>query len=537
MTMENTKETKPEKKPNANAQIARATGVVMFGFVLSNLVGLIRGRLIANVFGTEGLIDAYYLAERLPNILFMLVAGGALGSAFIPTFTGLLERGDRKGAWKLASAILNLVFILLFIISILAIIFADPIVNLITHSEFPVELLPLMVDLLRILLITTTIFGVSGLLMGIHNAYQSFVYPALAPTLYWLGLIFGVVVLAPTMGVYGLAWGTVLGAFLHLIIQIPALLKLPDFQYRLILGLKIPAVREVGRLMAPRILGVSVVQINSLVNVYMASGMVEGSIAAIVFAFQVMTMPQVVIAQAISIAALPTFSAQIARGKPEEMRASLASVLRSMLYLSLPATLGLVLLRQPIIAMLFKTGEFDARSVELTAWALLWYSVGLVSHSLVEILSRAFYAMHDTKTPVLIGTINMSLNIVFSLIFPGWFASIGWLALGGLALANTAATSLEAVALVIIMRKRLKGLEGRSAILGVGKSIFATLAMSGAIIWWLNQSGGYSVWVIGLVGICLGGLVYGAIMVVLKVPELQSLIRAISSKLKSMLNR
>ncbi len=523
-------DSKPKLK--ANQQIARATGVVMFGFVLSNIVGLIRTMLIANVFGTTGFIDAYYIAEKLPNLLFMIVAGGALGSAFIPTFTGFLERSDREGAWKLASSILNLIFIFLLVVSAFAFIFAEPIVSLMTQSEFPIEFIPVTVTLLRILLITTSVFGVSGILMGIHNAHQSFLFPALAPTLYWLGLIFGVIALSPRMGIYGLAWGTVLGAFFHLLIQVPALSKLPDFKYRLILGLKIPAVREVGKLMAPRILGVAVVQINNVVNGFMASGMIDGSVSSISYAFAIMTMPQVVIAQAISIAALPTFSAQIARGKPEEMRSSLASVLRSILFLSLPATIGLILLRMPVVSMLLLRGVFDERSVEMTAWALLWYTAGLVSHSLVEILSRAFYAMHDTKTPVLIGTINMSLNIVFSFLFPALFLKIGWLALGGLALANSLATSLEAVTLIFIMRRRLRGLEGKSLLMGSLKSIVSSFMMAAVILWWISYSRDYSVWVIGLIGIGLGGLVYGLMMFILKVPEIQSLINFAKIKLK-----
>jgi putative peptidoglycan lipid II flippase len=249
-------------------------------------------------------------------------------------------------------------------------------------------------------------------------------------------------------------------------------------------------------------------------------------------AFAVMTMPQVVIAQAISIAALPTFSAQIARGQPEEMRRSLASTIRGILFLSIPAMMGLILLRTPVVSMLFQRGEFDAYSVELTAWALLWYTAGLVGHSLVEIVSRAFYALHDTKTPVLVGTAAMSLNVVFSLTFPGIFEGYGWMPHGGLALANSLATALEMVALLWLMRRRLSGLEGRYVWGGSVKSVLATAAMSGMLWWWVGFTTGRSVWLVALGGIALGGAVYGGLMGVLRVEEVGELVGYVRGRLR-----
>jgi len=239
--------------------------------------------------------------------------------------------------------------------------------------------------LFLVTLLSPAIFGVSGLLMGLLNTHQHFLLPALAPTLHWVGHIIGVAALAPVMGIHGLAWGAVLGAVLHLAVQIPGLRYLEGWRYQLTLGLGLPSVREVARLMGPRMLGTAVIQLNFWINVVLASGMPEGSASAIDVAFAVMTMPQVVIAQAIAIAALPTFSAQAARGQRGEMRASLASTLRGVILLSLPAALGLILLREPVVAMLFERGAFNAHSTELVAWALLWYTAGLVSHSVVEI--------------------------------------------------------------------------------------------------------------------------------------------------------
>jgi len=291
-------------------------------------------------------------------------------------------------------------------------------------------------------------------------------------------------------------------------------------------------VREVGRLMVPRLLGVAVVQLNFVVNVIIATGLSEGSLSAIKYAWQVMTMPEVVIAQAIAIAALPTFSAQAARGEKGEMRTSLAATLRGVLFLSLPASLGLIILRQPLITLLFQRGSFDSHSTDLVAWALLWYAAGLIGHNLVEIFSRAFYALHDTKTPVFVGAVAMTLNVIFSFAFSSLFAKIGWMPHGGLALANSFATALEMTALIILMRRQLKGLDGANIWRGLIQAILGTLAMSAVLIIWLQFTSGNSVWIIAPVGIVAGGLVYAAMMFALRVPEVSMVLNAVRSRLR-----
>jgi putative peptidoglycan lipid II flippase len=510
----------------ANRQIARAAGVVMAGFVLSNLTGLLRQVLVSSRFGTSAEIDAFNAAARLPETLFMLVAGGALASAFIPTFTSLLEskktahteKANRDEAWLLASAILNLISLILLGLSALAFLFAPQIVAIVLAPSFPPEQQALTAQILRVLLLSPVIFGASGLLMAVLNTHQHFLLPALAPTLHWVGWIIGVIFLAPGHGVFGLAWGAVLGAGLHLVVQAPGLLKLRP-RYQLTLGLHLASVREVARLMGPRLLGVAVVQLNFWINVVLASGMPEGSLTALILAFAVMTMPQVVIAQAIAIAALPTFSAQVARGELPAMRTSLAATLRGVLLLSIPAMIGLILLREPVISILFERGEFGPDSTALTAWALLWYTSGLVAHSVVEIVSRAFYALHDTRTPVVIGGLTMGLNVLLSLAFAALFRQWGWFPHGGLALANTLATTLEMVALLILMRRRLNGLEGRRIAAAAFTGAAAAAVMGAAIVFWLNLELSNTWWV-ALGGIGLGGVLYGLALWVMRVDEI-----------------
>lgn len=514
----------------ANRQIARAAGTVMLAFALSNLIGLVRQILVSRAFGTGPELDAYNAASTFPDLIFSLVAGGALSSAFIPTFTGFLVKDDRSGAWRLASSVINLILLVLIALSIISAILAPQIVRYVLAPDFHPSEQALTAALLRVLLITPAIFGVSGLIMGILNAHQRFLLAALAPSMYWLGMIFGLVVLVPSMGIFGLAWGAALGAVLHLTVQIPDLARLPGRSFRATLGLDNPAVRQVGRLLAPRLLGVAVVQLNFLVNVIIASGLPVGSLSAIRLAWAVMTMPQVVIAQAIAIAALPTFSAQAARGGTADMRSSLAATLRGVLLLSLPASLGLILLRGPLVQLLFVRGAFNQHSADLVAWALLWYAAGLIGHNVVEILSRAFYALHDTKTPVLVGAVAMSLNVVFSFAFARLFVGVGWMPHGGLALANSLATALEMTALFLFMRRRLQGIDGMRLTRGFAQAAIATLGMS-AVIWRWSLAAGPA-WLIGLGGVALGGVTYGVAIWALRVPELGMLIAGMRRRLR-----
>jgi putative peptidoglycan lipid II flippase len=524
-----------ETPKTENAQIARAAGTVMVAFVFSNLVGLIRGIIITNAFGTSSDLDAFNAASRVTELLFNLVAGGALASAFIPTFTGFLIKGDREDAWRLASAVSNLVLLVLLIVSCLAYIFAPQLVEhglyllapgtIVTQQE-------LTVDLLRIMLPSVIIFGISGLVMGMLNSHQVFLIPAIAPAMYSIGMIAGTLYLAPRIGIRGLAWGVVLGAAGHLLIQLPRLFKLNGRRYLAILGLTNPAVREVLRLMGPRILGVAVVQINFIVNTIIALGLPEGSVSALVFAFGLMMMPQMAIAQSTAIAALPTFSIQASQGRLNELKTSLSATLRGIILLSMPAAIGLILLRQPLVVFLYQRGEFDENSTALVAWALAWYAAGLVGHSLLELLSRAFYALHDTRTPVSVGVIAMTLNIVLSFGMAELFKRVGWMPHGGLALANSLATALEVITLYVLLRKRLGGLNDRGFFLAFLQSGLGALGMSIIVVIWDHSMGESIVLLAVLGGVFLGAVVYGLILMLIKTPEVGQAIRAVKRRFR-----
>jgi len=530
----------------ASRQIARAAGTVMVAFLFTQLAGLVRGIIIYRAFGTSLELDSFNAANRVAEMLFNLMAGGALGSAFIPTFTGLLAQEHQARAWKLASAVANLLLAVLTLVAGLAALTAPVLVRhglFVLAPEMAIGQEALTISLLRILLPTVVIFGLSGLVMGILNAHQRFWLPAIAPAMYSLGQIGGVLLLPQEWGIQRLALGALAGSALHLLVQIPGLLRLGG-RYSATLGLRMAEVRQVLLLMGPRLVGVAVVQLNFIVNTIIALSLPEGSVSAITLAFTLMLMPQTAIAQSIAIAAMPTFSAQVALGKINELRGALAGTLRGILLLAIPATVGLILLRFPLIQFLYEDGvEFTAHSTELVAWALLWYAAGLVGHSLVEILARAFYALHDTRTPVLVGALAMALNVVFSLLFSAWFAQAGWMPHGGLALANSLATALEAAGLLVMMRRRLAlqansqaeqtpGEQAPSIWAGAVQAAAAALLMGLALWVWLALSAAWPSWLICLGGVAVGSLVYALAVLGMRVPETRSLLRAVLRQVK-----
>jgi len=270
-----------------------------------------------------------------------------------------------------------------------------------------------------------------------------------------------------------------------------------------------------------------VVQLNFWVNTWLASQMRAGSVAGLQYGFSLMLMAQAAIAQSVAIAAMPTFSAQFALGKLDDMRTSLATSLRGVLFFALPASVGLILLRGPIVRLLFQGKTVTIGLTDLIAWALLWYAAGLVGHAVMEVLTRAFYAQHDTRTPVTIGVIAMGLNVIFSFTLSAWFARMGWMPHGGLALANSTATALEAIALFVTMRSRLKGIDGIYLLRGVIFAAAGTLVMSGILLllnWFMRAAPAELLVLVGIPGGCIA---YTVTMAALRVPELRELAQAI----------
>ena len=501
-------------------QIAKAATLVMALFVVSRVLGLAREMVIGAAFGTSAEYDTYLVAVRIPDILFTLIAGGALGSAFIPTFTGYFARGDAEGGWRLASAVINLLLVALTVAAGLAWLSAPMLVAIVLAPGFAPDQQALTVSLMRMMLVAPLFFGVSGVVMGVLNARQHFLLPALAPSFLNLSLIGAAWLLSPRMGVQALALGYVAGAVLHLSVQLPGLVW-AGARYRPLLTLRDSGVQEVLRLMAPRVLGLAVMQLNFLVNTNLASTMGEGAVSAINYAWLLMLLPQGVFAQAVGTAAFPTLAAQVARGERAEMRGTLAATLRAVFFFSIPATMGLLALGRPLVGLIFERGAFEATSTEAVAWALAFFSLGLVGHAGLEIIARAFYALHDTFTPVWVGGLAMGLNIALSLTLPATFDLAGWPPYAGLALANSVATLLEMVVLLALMRRRVGGLEGRRMLTTIGKSGLAALAMGAVLLGWQAMLPDAGSLVLGGGGVMLGAAVYLGVALLLEVGELR----------------
>lgn len=515
--------------PTNTRQVARAASLVMALFVASRAMGLLREMVIARQFGTSADLDAYLAAFRLPDLFFALMAGGALGSAFIPVFADYLARDDQTGAWRLASAIINWVLLMLSMVGALAALSAPTLVATIIAPGFTPQQQALTVELMRWMLVSTVIFGVSGVVMGILNARQHFLLPALAPVIYNAAIIGGAWFLGPSIGVRGAVVGVVVGSAGHLLLQIPGLAQ-HGMRFVPTLAARDPGVREVGRLMAPRALGQAAVELNHLINVTLASLLPAGSYSALNYGRLLMLLPQGVIAQSVAIAAFPTFSTLVARGERDELRHVLVTTLRSVLYLTLPAAVGLIWLREPLVRALLERGAFNAQSTRATAWALLFYALGLVSHALVEIVTRAFYALHDTRTPVAVGIAAMLANIAMSLGLMSLFGEVGWMPHGGLALANSLATTAEMVVLLYLIGKQLGGLDERrlaGALWRMGLGCLAMLGGLGAMSGMLSST---SAWLVSGSSIAVGGGIYGLVTLLLGSEEPVALVGGIRSR-------
>jgi putative peptidoglycan lipid II flippase len=539
----------------SNRQIARAAAIVVGGFLASGVLGLVRTAVISVTFGAGTALDAFTGAQRIPETLYVLVAGGALGSSFIPVFARFFTNGDERSAWRFASAVMSCVFVLATLLAIVTAVLSPVVVPALLEPGASLAQQALTTSLTQIMLVTVAIFSISGLLMGILNAKQVFTLPALALSMNNIGQIFGALVLTrlikthglaypslepyfadrlagglpanPELAVYGLAFGAVIGALLHLLVQLPGLPRV-GARLRFLPNPRVDGVRETLTLMGPRILGLAVVQINFIVNVNLTSGMIGGSRTALVTAWTLMFFVLGVIAQGIGTAVFPTLSAMAAANDIAGFKDRLAGAMRGVLFLSFPAMIGLILLGSSGIAVLLQRGAWTAEDTAATAWALAFFAIGIPGHSLLEVLSRAFYALSDTQTPVLIGIASMVSNVVLSLILInviGNPASLSMGTFGGLALANSLTTLLEGAALWLLLRRRIGDLNDRYILNGAIRSLGAALGM-GAAVWVITQVIDGAL-LTAVVGGAVGLAVFFGLAFVLGIDEARSVPRSV----------
>ncbi len=528
-------------------QMMRAVLVVLLGFLASGILGLIRTAAYAAAFGASVELDVFNTAQRIPEIVFTLVAGGALGSAFIPVFNRFRD-DENDERWRFASAVttwsatgaagLGLILAL-----------TAPLYMPMLLPVAPVAYQALAADLTRWMLLTTVIFSVSGLMMGILNAHQQFLLPALAISMYNIGLIIGAVWIAPNLStqtgafayaasgnvnIYGLAFGAILGASLHLLIQVPGLIRIRA-RLRPLFSLNVTGTGMVLKLMLPRMLGLAVTQINFLVNIYFANGMAEGSNSALTTAWFLMFFALGVIAQSAGTAVFPSLAKLAGDGDLKGFGERLTPVMGALLFFALPASVGLMVLGEPLVRLLLEREAWTAQATAGTAWALAFFAVGVAGHALLEVLSRAFYALSDTRTPVTVGIVSLLANIVLSVIFIQFIGVPGSLARGpiaGLALANSLTTLIEAGVLWALLQRRVVTLDSRTLIQRTSRMLVGAAVMGGCV-WALmaTLNSAPTVFVVGIGGTA-GVVIYFALTAILRVPEAGILPRMVMRRLR-----
>lgn len=473
------------------------TIIVAAGYLASRVLGLARDVLISHQFGTSAELAAFRASFGILDLIYLVVAGGALGSAFIPVFSEALEQ--RRDAWRLASAVLNLTLLALTVACALVWVLAAPLVALTVGRGLNEAERALTVDVLRLMLIQPFLLGIGGLAKATLESFNRFTLPAIGSNLYNLGIIGGAL-LAPWLGVYGLVWGVNIGAALFVLVQLPGLRAI-GATYRIrdkpdapgkpgalthwdghepdgarvapVSFLNLFYAEGVGRmlrLLGPRIFGQSAWQINMIAIVSLASTLGSAALAANAYALQLMMLPHGLIALSLATVLFPEMARQYAAGDRATLRATALSGVRAVLFLALPASAILGVLALPVLRALFQRGAFDAASAALTTEALSAYALGLAGFAAAEIVVRAFFAMQDTRTPVIVGIVAVTLNISL-----GWSLLRLGMGLSGLGLAFSLANLFEAALLLALLGQRSGGLE-RDFFRAAGAMILATLA-------------------------------------------------------------
>jgi putative peptidoglycan lipid II flippase len=441
-------ETAGSSTGSAAATLARAGIIVSAAFLASRVLGWVRLLVIGNGFAPAEL-DTFFAAFRLPDLIFQLVAAGAVGSALIPIVAGLIATSERERAWRVVSTVINLMLVALAVMAVVLAIVAPVVVRAVTPGFDEIQLAR-TVELTRIMLLSPIFLALGAVATSVLNAGGRFAAAAIAPIVYNLAIIGGAVFLAPTLGVRGLALGVVCGSLGHLLVQLRGLDRL-GFTYVPDVDLADTDARDALKLMAPRAIGLGAGQITFVVVTSLASNLGAGAITAYNIAFALLQIPIGVIGVPLGVVVFPSLSREVALGRVSEYVSLLTRALRLLLYVMLPLGGLLAILRRQAVTLLFGYGRFDAASIDLTANALLFFVIGLAAHALIAVLARAFYARQDTRTPVAAAVLAVVVNTTLAVLL------VGPLGLGGIALAIATAAWLEALILLGLLARRLPG--------------------------------------------------------------------------------
>ncbi|MEA3463931.1 MAG: murein biosynthesis integral membrane protein MurJ [Patescibacteria group bacterium] len=474
--------------------ITIAAFLVALSSLISRFLGIFRDRILGGEFGLGDTLDIYYAAFRIPDLVFNLLVLGALSAGFIPVFTSLIKRtppltpfipalsgrvkisgGEQeegtKQAWQLANNVLNILGLGLIILSGLGIIFAPCLMKLIVPGFAP-DKQALTVGLTRIMFLSPMFLGISSVFGGILQSFKRFFIYSLSPIMYNIGIIIGALYLVPLWGVYGLAWGVVLGALMHMLIQLPMAVKL-GFRYVFRISFRDSNIRKIGLMMIPRTMSLAISQVNLLIITVIASTLAGGSLAVFNFANNLQSFPVGIFGISFAVAAFPTLSAIAADRK--KLISGFSSTIRQILFFIVPATVLLLTLRAQIIRVLFGTGRFDWQDTILTIDTLGFFCLSLFAQAIIPLLVRMFYARQNSKTPFFIGLISIAVNIVLSL----WLA--GLLGVAGLALAFSIASIVNFILLWLVLRLEIGWLDELRILISTVKFSAAAIACGAAV--------------------------------------------------------
>jgi putative peptidoglycan lipid II flippase len=447
--------------PAASPHLARSAGIIGAATMSSRVLGLVRDQVLAFLFGAGDQMDAYNIAFRIPNLVRDLFAEGAMSAAFVPTFTRTLTNDGRERAWRLGNLVVNALLLATGLIVVAGVVFAVPVTTAFAsaYAEVPGKL-ELTVLLTRLMFPFLALVAVATALMGMLNSLQRFFVPAVSPAMFNVGSIVCTLGLAPVMPALGLpvivapAIGVLVGGFLQMAVQWPSLHR-EGYRYQPILDVRDEGLRRVLVLMGPGVVGLAAVQINLLVNSILATGEGTSAVSALNYAFRIMYLPIGIFGVSIATAVIPTLSRHAARNETSGMRDAVSSGLRMMLMLNVPATVGLVVLAGPIVALIFEHGAFTPAHTAATAAALAFYAPGLVGYSAVKIAVPAFYSLRESRTPVVVSAVTVLLNVALNV------SLVRAMGFTGLALGTAVSAIFNASLLLWLLRSRLGGLDER----------------------------------------------------------------------------
>ena len=465
-----------------DAALVGSAAVIGVATMTSRVLGLGRNLVFASFFGASSAMDAFFVAYRIPNLMRDLFAEGAMSAAFVPTFTRRLTTEGRDAAWRLGTQLINALVIMTGVLVLTALIFAEPLTRLFAGSfaEVPGKL-ELTVDLTRVMLPFLTLVAVAAACMGMLNSLRRFFIPALSPAMFNVSVILSALVLVPMMPrepIMAIAFGVVLGGVGQIALQYWVLHR-EGFRYRFTLDPTDRGLREVLRLMGPGILAGAALQVNLVVTTILATSQGTGAVSWLTYAYQVMYLPIGVFGVSIATAALPALSRHAALGELQQMGRTISHGLRLMLMLMVPATVGLIVLAVPIVRLLFERRAFTPADTQATALALACYAPGMIGYSVVRLAVPSFYALGISLTPALVSAAAIGLNIVLNLVL------VQVMGYQGLALGNAIAALSNAALLLVLLRRRLDGLEG-ARIADSFVRITLAAAMMGAAVWQAN---------------------------------------------------